>query len=376
MVQQRSPSSPSSQLAPVLAPDVNAHNDAKNTSDIKDAANAEAQSEVIVKSVGSITEWLIDTIFAASVIVAPAALLAALYAAQHTASLVALGALAVSLFAVVGIYARYIVPWQLHVKRLTASDLGGFARPQAQLTHAASRRPIKVVFFSDLHLGHYKRAGWTQRVVDAVNAESPDLVLIGGDIIGHTDCADITPLLVPLGQLRASLGVFATLGNHDHGLPGRNHSASLARILPRLGVRLLSNECVQVCDDVRLVGVEEIWTECDDLPRAITGCEAGDHRYGRESRLLVLGHNPDLMLRLETEYQGLDMRDAFFLFGHTHHGQIYVPFAPGLAIPIRSNYYRGVFHTPHGSLYVSAGAGESGTPTRLNTWPEIVVFDA
>lgn len=325
-------------------------------------------SNFIVKSVGHYSEWLIDKVATASIGVAPLALVAGIYSTAIGYWLLTIGFFIVTVLAAVGIFARFIAPWQLRVKRLAPADLGSFINPKSQI---ANRKSIKVVFFSDLHLGLYKRQAWAQRVVDLVNAQSPDLVLIGGDLVGQTKCCDIGELLAPLAGLRAPLGVFATLGNHDHGLPGPDHSGDLAEILPRLGVRLLCNECVRLRDDLRLVGVEEIWADRDDLPRAMAACDDDS------GRLLVLGHNPDLMLRIEQDYAdlNLDTRDAFFLFGHTHQGQIYLPFAPGAAIPIKSRYYRGVFHTPHGSFYVSSGLGESGTPTRLGTWPEIVVFE-
>lgn len=321
-------------------------------------------SKFVAKSVGHFTEWALDKVFVSSAVVAPVAAIAAVVLAVSGFGLMALAAAIVAGLAGIGIYARYYVPWQLRVKHLPNEAMGRFAH-----VRSASAKPIKIVFFSDLHLGLYKRREWAQKVVDLVNAQLPDVVLIGGDLVGQTKCCDIAEMLAPLAQLRAPLGVFAVLGNHDHGLPGVDHGQDLAEILPSLNVRLMCNECVRLSEDLRLVGVEELWTDRDDLPRAIHTCDSG------HGRLLVLGHNPDLMARIEHDYPPIDTRDAFFLFGHTHQGQIHLPFAPGLAIPITSHYYRGTYHTEFGSLYVSSGLGESGTPTRFNTWPEIVVLE-
>jgi predicted MPP superfamily phosphohydrolase len=325
-----------------------------------------SKTNFIVKSVGPISEWAIDKIFLSSIVVAPAAVIGTIYFVVtgniHLALLCAL----IAPLAGLGIYARYVAPWQIRVRRLSTADLGAFIPLRAALYPPP---PLRVVFFSDLHLGRFKRTAWTQKVVDLVNAQLPDVVLIGGDFVGITDCCTLPDLLAPLAQLRAQYGVYAVLGNHDHGLPGPDLSQDLAQLFPQLNVRLLCNECIHIREDVQLVGVEELWAHRDDLPKAVASCNA------TSGRLLVLGHNPDLMLRVEHEYTDLDTQSAFFLFGHTHQGQIYLPFAPGLAIPIKSKYYRGVYHKPFGSFYVSSGLGESATPTRLNTWPEIVVLD-
>ena len=226
----------------------------------------ERSSNLIVKSIGHYSEWLIDKVATASIGVAPLALGAGIYSAAIGHWLMAIGLFILAVLASIGIYARFITPWQLRVKTLAPDDLGSFVGPRSK---SEKPKTIRIVFFSDLHLGLYKRQAWAQRVVDLVNAQSPDLVLIGGDLVGQTNCCDISELLAPLGGLHAPLGVFAVLGNHDHGLPGPDHSGDLAELLPRLGVRLLCNECVQLQDDLRLVGVEEIWTDHDDLPGAM-----------------------------------------------------------------------------------------------------------
>jgi predicted MPP superfamily phosphohydrolase len=305
--------------------------------------------DLILRIVGPIVESLIDLGFVSTPLVAPAAGAAALYFALGGAwGLASLAGLAAGSTAV-GIYARFVAPCQLRVTRL---DLG-FSNPS-----------LRVVFFSDLHLGKFKRSAWLQQVVETANAQSPDLVLIGGDFLGRTQGLEIAKLLHLLRWLRAKHGVYAVLGNHDYGLHGPDHSGDLVRLLPQLNVRLLRNECASVDSGLWLAGVDELWMGYDDLPAAIRRC-------GCAERMLVFGHNPDLMLMLK---QSLATQ-AFFIFGYTHHGQIHIPLLPSLAIPIKSRFYRGLHHTAHGPVYVSSGCGEHHTLTRLNTWPEIVVFE-
>ncbi|MCS6849063.1 MAG: metallophosphoesterase family protein [Anaerolineae bacterium] len=312
---------------------------------------------------------MLDWIFLSSVVVAPLAVVAAIYFWFAGAPATAAACAIVAASAAWGIYARFVAPWQLRVKRLKISRWS--ERGTGQATASASRPPLKVVFFSDLHLGQFKRQDWAQRIVETVNAQSPDLILIGGDFVGKTACCEIADLLAPLRHLRATHGVYAVLGNHDYGIPGPDHSDELIQLLPQLNIRLLRNECVVIGDDVLLVGVDELWTGRDDLHGALAPC----HHRAPAARTIVLGHNPDLMLKLDGLRAHPALQDAFFIFGHTHQGQIYIPLLPGLAVPIESKFYRGLHHTPHGALYVSSGCGENTTPTRLNTWPEIVVFE-
>jgi len=320
-------------------------------------------SNNIVKTVGPLFETLFEKTFFISPAVAMLAAAGAVVLLLNGAVWPAVFCTIVMALALVGAYARFIAPWQLKIKRIDLSTAG------VKSLQSPSANPYKVVFFSDLHVGQYKRQEWTKRIVDAVNAESPDVVLIGGDFVGKTECCELAEMLAPLAQLKARVGAFAVLGNHDYGLPDIDHSDELNRLLAGMNIKVIHNECVTLRDDLHLLGVDEIWAERDDLATALTKCEAC------AERTLVLGHNPDLILRLGEAQAELKQHGAFFLFGHTHHGQIHLPFAPGLAVPIKSEYYRGIYRIPYGAMYVSAGTGESGTPTRLNTWPEIVVFE-
>ncbi len=316
------------------------------------AAERSRPSDLVLRTVGPVAESLLDLGFLATPLIAPAAGATTLYFALNAAWWPAALAALTTAGAAVGIYARFVAPWQLRVTRL---DLG------------FSNASLRVVFFSDLHLGKFKRSEWLEGVVEVVNAQSPDLVLIGGDFVGRARGLDIAELFQPLRQLRARHGVYAVLGNHDYGLHGPDHSADLIRLLPQLNVRLLRNECTSIGNRLWLVGVDELWMGYDDLPAAMAACR----RCGAAERMLVFGHNPDLMLTLKRP----PSTEAFFIFGHTHHGQIHVPLLPGLAVPIRSRFYRGLHRTRDGLVYISSGCGEHHTLARLNTWPEVVVFD-
>lgn len=309
-----------------------------------------------VKGLGPFVEGVIDKAFMSTALAAPAAMAAAWGAWRKGQGTQALFWAAVAAGAGVGAYARFVAPFRLRVQRVHLPPTQG--KPLG----------MRVCFFSDLHLGRFKGAAWAERVVRLANAQAPDLVLIGGDFVADVARAQFASLLAPLRQLRAPLGVFAVLGNHDCGLHGPDHSDVLIELLPRLGVRVLRNECVQV-GALRVIGVDELWAERDDFAAALKQCAPTP----AAERTLVFCHNPDLMVLIEHLHPELRGSDWVFLFGHTHHGQIHVPLLTRLGLPVSSHYYRGLYRTPFGAVYVSAGVGEHTTAARLNAPPEIVV---
>ena len=92
-------------------------------------------SNFIVKSVGHYSEWLIDKVATASIGVAPLALVAGIYSTAIGYWLLTIGFFIVTVLAAVGIFARFIAPWQLRVKRLAPADLGSFINPKSQIAN-------------------------------------------------------------------------------------------------------------------------------------------------------------------------------------------------------------------------------------------------
>ena len=170
----------------------------------------------------------------------------------------------------------------------------------------------------------------------------------------------------------APLGVLAVYGNHDLGLPGRNRRAELDALLPTLGVRPLRNQVVGLRAAERtgaqtwVAGMGELWEEDFDMSTVRDAYT----RDGDDGPLIVLGHNPDA---LDTLRDG-DTADLF-LFGHTHAGQIYLPFWPGFGIPIRGKRYRGEHRVAQGRAYITSGVGETSSSARLGTTCEVVVIE-
>ncbi|MEZ4302657.1 MAG: metallophosphoesterase [Polyangiaceae bacterium] len=214
---------------------------------------------------------------------------------------------------------------------------------------------------SDLHVGSFVSRRRADRWVRAANAEAPDLVALTGDYVTsgvafHEMIADV------LAGLRARDGVIAVLGNHDYFGGGE----PLASLVKERGVVLLRNarHTVQRGEaSLEVAGVDDTWTRRADVEATMRGWEGG-------RTLIALAHDPALFPDLARHGA------ALVLSGHTHWGQIGVPFASA-----RYNIARRVFRFSAGlyrdgdaALYVSPGLGTTGPPVRFGSAPEITVL--
>lgn len=213
----------------------------------------------------------------------------------------------------------------------------------------------RIAHLSDLHIGSTVPAAEAQRWVRRANALSADLVAVTGDLVStgtafHGEVVDV------LSALRGRDGVYACLGNHDY-----YDEASLCARLGERGVRVLRNEGVAVSrGEVALwiAGVEDAWRGDVDLDAALLG-------RGR-SPVVLLAHNPDLF-PLAARAQV-----ALTLSGHTHAGQVGLPFVEGGLARLTTKYAGGLFREGASSLFVHAGLGTTGPAIRIGAAPEIV----
>jgi len=227
-----------------------------------------------------------------------------------------------------------------------------------------------VAVLSDLHAG-VRRGGAAgiRKVVEDVNALRPDVVVLLGDMVHVGRRA--ARHLPHLSELRARDGIWACLGNHEHGFvwfsrylgPSRGPSvAEWRRTYADLGVELLVNEARPLEKNgsrVWLVGVDDAYSGHDDLPAALEGTENGEFR-------LVITHHPDLIDDPSSSEVGL------VLAGHTHGGQVHMPILGPVHVSCRKprERARGLVHANGTTMYVTRGAGEA-LPIRFRCPREI-----
>ena len=221
---------------------------------------------------------------------------------------------------------------------------------------------FRIVQLSDLHVGSHCPRERVARWVERANALEPDLVVLTGDYVTsgvrfHEDIAEA------LGGLCAAEGVYAVMGNHDYFGEGE----PLMSMLHGRGITMLRNEHVEIArGEARfcLAGVDDVYTGRIDLDAAVRGRD-------ETIPLVVLAHDP-------SSFTALARRGAaLVLSGHTHWGQVAVPF-----LARRFNYnalhlehHAGRYRHDGAELYISSGLGTTGPPIRLGAPPEIAVIE-
>ncbi len=217
-----------------------------------------------------------------------------------------------------------------------------------------------VAYLSDVHHGPYVPRAYVRSVVDMTNSISPDVILLGGDY-SHHGTRYVAPVHEDLGRLRARMGRFAVLGNHDSwdGL-GESIAGLEAAKIPLL--RNAGTWLEKGGSRLRVAGVGDLWTDRPDVPLAV-GAETTDR-----DAVILMSHNPDV-----AEYCD-DPRVGLILSGHTHGGQVVVPGygAPIVPSAFGQKYVEGLVQAPRCQVYISRGVGTVTPPVRLFCRPEVV----
>jgi predicted MPP superfamily phosphohydrolase len=228
--------------------------------------------------------------------------------------------------------------------------------PLPHLPHVFSG--TKVAFLADIHHGPFTSLEFVRSVIRATLSLEPDLIVLGGDY-SLKDSKYIHPCFRELAALRAPMGVYGVLGNHDywHGLDETREGFAMADIteLTNRGVWLERGGY-----RFRLAGVDDLWYGHVDVQSALADAKSDD-------ACLLISHNPDVAERL------CDPRVGLMLSGHTHGGQVVFPtdYAPYVSSHYGQKYLRGVCEAPVTTVYVSRGLGCMGAPVRFCSRPEL-----
>ncbi|HSP60630.1 MAG TPA: metallophosphoesterase [Ornithinimicrobium sp.] len=276
---------------------------------------------------------------------------------------------------------------------IVAVTLWAFAEPRLVLETprhtvelpglTAEQDGLEVAVLSDLQVGMWwANTGMVDRAVEAIVAGDPDLVLLPGDFLYSTEpdvqtqVDTVLDLLDPL--VDSGIPTLAVLGNHDHEAGG---SQEIAAALEAAGIDVLLNESVVVPvagtdgsdegeDRLHVVGVGPARPGLADPEQAVAGVPDGAPR-------VVMMHNPSAFVDLPAGTGPLSVA------GHTHCGQIAVPFAPhssylGLTEEeeVVADGWAPEGHGAAGNdLFVTCGVGFSLAPVRFNAPPQVVFFE-
>lgn len=220
-----------------------------------------------------------------------------------------------------------------------------------------SQQVMKVVSISDIHLGYGTNKVQLKKYVDMINAQHPDLILIGGDLIDNS----VTPLYAEnmqeeLSLLKASQGIYMVPGNHEY-ISGIKQSADFLRSTP---IQLLRDTVITLPNGLQLAGRDDRYNSSRLSLQALA------QNIDPTLPVILLDHQPyDLQ---ETEKAGIDLQFS----GHTHRGQIW-PINLVTDNLFEQSYGYKKWGNSH--IYVSSGLSLWGPPFRIGTNSEMVVFN-
>ncbi|MDX6693978.1 MAG: uncharacterized protein QOF02_1581 [Blastocatellia bacterium] len=267
------------------------------------------------------------------------------YALITTGSLLLIGVL-------LGVWAFVIEP-----NRLTVNEVS-IKLPRWPPAFAG----LRVALISDLHVGSpHIDVAKLRRVVEMTNAAQPDLTLLAGDFMVTSRIHQAVEPEVIAGELknlRARFGVYTVLGNHDWWYDGERVRAAFEGA----GIRVLENDVAQIQHEGQslwLAGIADAWTRKPDIEGTL-------RKVTDDGPVIILTHNPDI-------FPNVPARVSLTLAGHTHGGQVNIPFVGRLKVPSEYGQRYAIGHVVEESrhLFVTPGVGTSIIAVRFRVPPEI-----
>ncbi|MBE9508036.1 MAG: metallophosphoesterase [Chloroflexi bacterium] len=215
-----------------------------------------------------------------------------------------------------------------------------------------------IVQLSDLHRGPEITQEDVSRAVELALRQEADLIVLTGDYVSHSadyarSCAEA------LSPLDVSGDVLACLGNHDHW----TDAGTVAGALADAGLTVLRNAAREVADGLWVAAVDDVWEQHADLDEALEGVPFG-------ATVVLLAHEPDY-----ADEVAADGRVSLQLSGHSHGGQVRLPFVGPPFLPyLARKYYAGLYDVDGMWLYVNRGVGLIAPAVRFNCRPEVALL--
>jgi predicted MPP superfamily phosphohydrolase len=241
---------------------------------------------------------------------------------------------------------------------------------------------LRIVHISDIHSGSFTNKEAVMMGVTRIMEEKPDLILFTGDMVNNV-ADEMNDYMDVFDKLRAPLGVYSTLGNHDYGdyvswKSPEDKQANLEKLKQvhhSLGWRLLMNEHIVLekgNDSIAVLGIEN-WSakarfpKYGNLQKAYEGSESHPFK-------ILMSHDPShWKAEVLKDYPDIDL----MLAGHTH-GMQFGFELPGFKwSPVQYVYkeWAGLYEMASQRLYVNRGFGFIGYPGRSGILPEITVLE-
>jgi predicted MPP superfamily phosphohydrolase len=215
---------------------------------------------------------------------------------------------------------------------------------------------------TDIHLGFLVSEAFVEEIVQRTNSLNTDAIVCTGDYVHNRNTIEEIDKVWPiLSKLSARHGVYSVLGNHDHW----GDSNRSLYWLERSGQNI-RHQCKAIYkgkDRILIGGAGDFWGDKLNIDKAFSSSDQGDCR-------ILLAHNPD---SVDTEFE---TPLSLVLSGHTHGGQVVIPFLGAPKLPVKNKAYSsGLISTPKTPLFISRGIGWAIVPVRFNCYPEIAILE-
>lgn len=227
---------------------------------------------------------------------------------------------------------------------------------------------FRLIQISDIHMGGWMNRERMDKVVQAILAESPDMIVITGDyLLGHgwdesrqQALDDLSVALKPLVDYSPTLTV---MGNHDYW----TDSKKIRHMLRAIGIFELSNSVYSLQrgnEHFHICGLDDVYEGRDRMDDLLA-------RLPSEGAAMLLCHEPDF-----ADASAATDRFDLQISGHTHGGQVVLPFVGPIHTPKHGHKYPlGLYQVGNMIQYTNRGVGMARIPVRFNCRPEITVYN-
>jgi len=221
---------------------------------------------------------------------------------------------------------------------------------------------LRLAVLADLHYGRFIRDGYVRKVVDLVNEARVDIICLLGDLM-NLYLSEARAVGEMLRRLRARLGTFACLGNHEHYANTR----AVVNAYRHCGIDVLVNDHRRITTEgngLVVAGVDDFRRGRPDVQKALDGA-------GTAEPVVLMAHNSD---QAESIPDAKDLRVDLVLSGHTHGGQIVLFGRPLRTRTRHKQHASGLSRCGRCRVYTSRGVGMVLLPIRVNCRPEIPIL--
>lgn len=225
---------------------------------------------------------------------------------------------------------------------------------------------LKIVHFSDIHYNRAITLSKINDIVEEINLINPDIVVFTGDIIDKDATLtnrDYTNLTNLFRRIKAKYGKYAIMGNHDY----YKDSEKVSNIYVDSDFKYLDNDYDLIYNKngerIFIGGINTSSYDKDDVAKTMSYFDKHDDDLYK----IILIHEPDITSKIVKDYQV-----NLILAGHSHNGQVRLPFIGAIYTPIGAKkYYDNYYNVSGTKLYISSGIGVSTANYRLWNHPSI-----